>query len=82
MPAHSLPGKIYFFVTRQGPRWNVAVDHNVPVSFGDRDSAVQAALGGARRIWEDFHQSTGVRIRDDYGGWRAVRSFGARGSGG
>ena len=75
--SQSLPARIYFFITRQGPRWNVAVDHNVPVSFGDRDSAIQAALSGARKIWEEFHHVTGVRIQDDYGGWRALRTFGA-----
>ena len=42
-----------------------------------RDTAIQAALAGARKLWHDFHQSTGVRIQDDYGGWRALRTFGA-----
>jgi hypothetical protein len=81
MPAsaqsQTLSARIYFFITRQGSRWNVAVDHNAPVSFGDRDSAIQAAMAGARKIWEDFHHVTGVRIQDDHGDWRALRTFGA-----
>ena len=77
MDHDSLPARIYFFVTRQGARWNVAVDHNAPVSFGDRDTAIQAALAGAGKIWHDFRQATGVRIQDEHGGWRALRTYGA-----
>jgi hypothetical protein len=75
--AQSFPARICFFVTRQGRRWNVTVDHNTPVSFEDRDTAIHAALAGARKIWEDFRESTGVRIQDEHGGWRALCTYGA-----
>ena len=74
--AHTLPERIYFFITRQGSRWQVTVDHNSPVSFDDRDTAIHAALAGARRIWEDFRESTVVRIQDEHGGWRALCTYG------
>jgi hypothetical protein len=74
--AQSLPERIYFFITRQGARWQVTVDHNTPVSFEDRDAAIQAAIAGARKIWEDFRESTGVRIQDEHGGWRALCAYG------
>lgn len=77
MEQHSLPARIYFFITRQGQRWNVAVDSNLPVSFSDRDTAIKAALAGARKIWEQFRETTVVRIQDEFGGWRALQTFGA-----
>ena len=40
-------------------------------------TAIHAALAGARRIWEDFRESTVVRIQDEHGGWRALCSYGA-----
>jgi hypothetical protein len=77
MSVQSISERIYFFVTRQGPEWNVAVDDQTPVRFIDRESAIEAALNGARKIWEDFRQGTGVQIEDAGGAWRVLRTFGA-----
>jgi hypothetical protein len=56
----------------------VAVDDQPPVRFIDRESAIEAALDGARKIWEDFRQGTAVQIQDDgAGAWRVLRTFGA-----
>jgi hypothetical protein len=77
MSVQSISERIYFFVTRHGPEWNVAVDDQTPVRFIDRESAIEAALNGARKIWEDFRQGTGVQIQDGVGAWRVLRTFGA-----
>ena len=77
MNATSISERLYFLVTRHGPMWNVAVDDQMPVSFVTRESAMSAALNGARKIWEDFRQLTGVRVEDEVQGWRVVRTFGA-----
>ena len=69
--------RLDFVVTRHSRGWNVAVDQELPVSFRDREEALDAAFNGARCIWEDFHLSSGVRVQDDRGdGYRVVRTYG------
>ena len=75
MGADSSLARMYFFVTPHGRDWQVSVEHQTPISFVDRESAVEAAITGASRIWEDFRQHTGVRIQDHHG-WRVMRTFG------
>jgi hypothetical protein len=69
--------RLEFVVTRHSRGWNVAVDEQLPVSFADREAALDAAFKGARLIWEDFQLSSGVRVQDDRGhGYRVMRTYG------
>jgi hypothetical protein len=76
MSLDALTSPLYFFITPQGRAWQVSVDQQPPIQFRDRESAVEAALTGARRMWEEFRQRSGVRIQDEHG-WRVLRTFGA-----
>jgi hypothetical protein len=69
--------RLEFVVTRHSRGWNVAVDEQLPVSFADREAALDAAFKGARLIWEDFQLSSGVRVQDYRGhGYRVMRTYG------
>jgi hypothetical protein len=75
MGAHSSFDRMYFFVSPHGLAWDVSVEQETPISFADRETAVEAAVSGADRIWKDFRQCTGVRIMGRHG-WRLMRTFG------
>jgi hypothetical protein len=69
--------RLEFVVSRHSRGWNVAVDAQLPVSFADREAALDAAFNGARLIWEDFQLSSGVRVQDDRGDrYRVLRTYG------
>jgi hypothetical protein len=77
MGMHLPAERLDFVVTRHSRGWNVALDEQLPVSFSDREAALDAAFNGARLIWEDFHLSSGVRVQDDRGrGYRVLRTYG------
>lgn len=76
MASNSMSMRLYYFVSPHAPGWQVSVDHELPVSFDSREAALDAAISGARKIWEDFRQASGVRIRDLQGPWRVQQTFG------
>lgn len=76
MSNDSLSMRMYFFVTRHAQGWHVSVEKEPPVSFVSRESALDAAMTGAKKIWEDFRQSTGVQVEDPTGAHRVMRTFG------
>ena len=76
MATDSLPMRMYFFVKRHAQGWHVSVEQEAPVNFRNRESALEAAMTGARKIWEEFRTSTVVQVEDCPGEWRVMRTFG------